>query len=402
MYSKLSLIYAVKLHPECLQDGPESEEEALTDNHPGADSVPATSVSLEPPTPAPVRSMSYEPPYDPPSPVKTISCKPPAFITSIQTPVTSAGKLSSRHRHPPRLIYESPYLVNQPIRARHHPSPSPSRPRLRSAPPPRASLLPPTHIERHSPVMDSLTSASSQTGTIVPSKRKGEVHVPEEKGMPGIKKTRISPEEDETVGPATANSLRSSNHSTSSTLSFCIPSNATDQLRRLMDTFLREVDTHFGDRWQALLRNWFLLEAALDSPKSRRLLGAQHRPEVIGLWIKSRRKFTPSMTTVDLRRFANDFWRWWSGLQIDRALDQEGILIKNKNGMPQRQTGAQWDHMHVTGINGLLNIVAALYLWRKAESNSNLNRGKSQPHLDEWTCAVSDVTWAFEMTKKFI
>lgn len=130
-----------------------------------------------------------------------------------------------------------------------------------------------------------------------------------------------------------------------------------------------------GPQWTPLVDAWFKYEEKHAFGKGTQL-GAQGRPWPIGRWIQlARKKLTAEQARdAGMDGFEDAFWSWWIGLQP--------TWRKISASATSREIGGSWVEIDKHGVNGLLSVVAALYIW--------CLHGSGQT---SWACAVDDVCW---------
>ncbi|KAF8170607.1 hypothetical protein K438DRAFT_1613633, partial [Mycena galopus ATCC 62051] len=138
------------------------------------------------------------------------------------------------------------------------------------------------------------------------------------------------------------------------------------------------------DRWTRLEKAW---EFEIPAHK----LSAKGRPETIGKWIveaRGQKQCAPPVTNP--AKFGKHWWTWWESFQPEwRVRAADGALVI-------RDSYGEWDdNLLHWGLNGLLRMVAGLYFWGCAVSES--------PDLqDDWEAAVQDVSWILKgLARKF-
>lgn len=91
------------------------------------------------------------------------------------------------------------------------------------------------------------------------------------------------------------------------------------------------------------------------------------------------------MEVDDIVEFAEDWWKWWIGIQPDgRRLEEVVGPLTSEN----RVAISDWSCLDKPGQNGFFSVLAALGWWGLAL--------KSNVGLEEWSCAMDDVCWAME------
>lgn len=132
-----------------------------------------------------------------------------------------------------------------------------------------------------------------------------------------------------------------------------------------------------GPEWTALIGLWEALETSETPPGALSKLSAKGRPECIGAWIQRARAPTYRPAIADYKAFASGFEAWWRALQPEWRRSADGALLRGKGDFVA---------VRVTGVNGLLSVLAALFFWGAA---SGIQR-------DSWLEAVEDVAWVLE------
>ncbi|KAJ6452135.1 hypothetical protein C8R47DRAFT_1229557 [Mycena vitilis] len=146
------------------------------------------------------------------------------------------------------------------------------------------------------------------------------------------------------------------------------------------------IGVDLGPHFHAALAAWTRIEAACGFAVPPHKLSAKERPDIIQKWINGARGAKQRVPPItDPVAFAASWWRWWGLLQPAwRTTDNDGkwVISESYDG--------EWDDKLLHwGPNGLLSVVAALYFWGCAVTDS--------PRLkDEWETAVQDASWILE------
>ncbi|KAF9032256.1 hypothetical protein BJ165DRAFT_1331794, partial [Panaeolus papilionaceus] len=84
-------------------------------------------------------------------------------------------------------------------------------------------------------------------------------------------------------------------------------------------------------------------------------LPTKHRPFPIKEWIGRARSLTYRPDNINLASYEQDFKLWWASMQPAWRLDDGKVVASRVDG--------NWTGLRMPGINGLLNVVAALFYW---------------------------------------
>ncbi|KAF9034892.1 hypothetical protein BJ165DRAFT_1304486, partial [Panaeolus papilionaceus] len=84
-------------------------------------------------------------------------------------------------------------------------------------------------------------------------------------------------------------------------------------------------------------------------------LPTKHRPFPIKEWIGRARSLTYRPDITDLAHYEQEFKLWWASMQPAWRLDDGKVVVSRVDG--------DWAGLRMPGINGLLNVVAALFYW---------------------------------------
>ncbi|KAF9037288.1 hypothetical protein BJ165DRAFT_1320317, partial [Panaeolus papilionaceus] len=84
-------------------------------------------------------------------------------------------------------------------------------------------------------------------------------------------------------------------------------------------------------------------------------LPTKHRPFPIKEWIGRVRSLTYCPDITDLAHYKQEFKLWWASMQPAWRLDDGKVVVSHVDG--------DWAGLWMPGINGLLNVVAALFYW---------------------------------------
>ncbi|KAJ7176155.1 hypothetical protein C8R43DRAFT_872655 [Mycena crocata] len=141
-----------------------------------------------------------------------------------------------------------------------------------------------------------------------------------------------------------------------------------------------------GCHFHALLAAWIRIEDASRFEEGPHKLSSRARPKEVGTWINGRRVKIPVVKKVGTYAVA---WRsWWDTLQPGwRKLGPDGRwLVTDTYGAD----GKEWGPLFRWGINGTLSIVASLYIWGCALSDT------STDSCTLWEMEVHDAVWMLE------
>jgi hypothetical protein len=155
-------------------------------------------------------------------------------------------------------------------------------------------------------------------------------------------------------------------------------SSATSWFSEFQKMFLEK---DLGTEWGGLVSSWVAFEEKSRSTQVRRL-SAAGRPAVMHNWIARRRptKFQPKIPS--LTDYENEFVDWWRRLQPPWRI--------SNNAVDKAATHGDWDCLRVPGVNGVLNVVVALFYWGLASEGKLV-------HYKAWLAAVEDCVTVFSL-----
>ena len=161
------------------------------------------------------------------------------------------------------------------------------------------------------------------------------------------------------------------------------------------------------ERWTSLLRNWLVFEFKMGYPqgqvcnnyyvylgyalmffKSKRLfLRNKHWPEILSHWIKDHHKWGLMPDIMDqCKSFAEDFFKWWQGLQPAWWLMASLELCED---IPENFV--EWKELAKGGPNGVFLLILALAWWGASI------QGSDTEHSDEeFNTALYQVSWLLQ------
>jgi hypothetical protein len=157
---------------------------------------------------------------------------------------------------------------------------------------------------------------------------------------------------------------------------------ASSWFSEFQKTFLEK---NLGTEWEHLVSSWVAFEERSRSTQVRRL-SAAGRPVVVHDWIARRRPTTFQPKILSLEDYEREFVDWWRRLQptwrisnnkVDKAASPKGVSC--------------WDCLRAPGVNGIMNVVVALFYWGLALE------GKSAHHHKVWLAAVEDCAAVFSL-----
>lgn len=159
------------------------------------------------------------------------------------------------------------------------------------------------------------------------------------------------------------------------------------------------------DIWKELVKKWVKLEIR-DGYGGTKRLGATGRPECVKHWIQCARPSKPNITAypkliiTDFEAYAKEFWGWWGSLQPDfRQANKtlEGVLAVEA---PANDSSNAWGHIDISGINGLVSVLAALYFWGapidQQPSRNYREKQIKNRNVVKWVEAAKDVGFVFD------
>jgi hypothetical protein len=162
------------------------------------------------------------------------------------------------------------------------------------------------------------------------------------------------------------------------------PAKAPDWFREVRAELMR-VD--LGPHFHALLNAWTRIEAASRFEHADTNLPHKGRPGQVTRWIASQRgKRVADIAVPDPVLYAKEWKTWWDFLQPKwrvRGSDERWTV-----GGPY---GSDWEELFQWGVNGVVSLLAALYFWGSAISES-----PDETHTLSWLSEVEDVGWMLE------
>ncbi|KAJ7435093.1 hypothetical protein B0H11DRAFT_1756501, partial [Mycena galericulata] len=127
----------------------------------------------------------------------------------------------------------------------------------------------------------------------------------------------------------------------------------------------------FGAPWASLVEQWWAKEKGSGFVAPTKSHSARLRPAQVHQWVKTARKTTPAILSVEA--FAKEWSAWW--IDINPAW--------RKTQLPMAKADGPWGYLDFPGQNGFLNVIICLKWWRE----------KLDVESQEWKEAVEDVTW---------
>ncbi|KAJ7049614.1 hypothetical protein C8F01DRAFT_1001792, partial [Mycena amicta] len=113
-------------------------------------------------------------------------------------------------------------------------------------------------------------------------------------------------------------------------------------------------------------------------------LPTEYRPKQVYHWVKNRRIAKPAYCAVgNTVTYGNHWWKWWANMQPDWRGSVDGTPGDG-------EVHGSWDGLYVSGVNGMLNVVASLYWWGREEKVLG-----DEPSM-EWIQATEDVAWVLK------
>ena len=154
---------------------------------------------------------------------------------------------------------------------------------------------------------------------------------------------------------------------------------------RLPDPLVQDVcrlflSVDFGKPWVDAVhrfQDFENLHPSESNPKAK--LSSVNRPICVHEWIKRKRSVTYQPDANALSTISQDFHSWWKALQPEWRVSKGNKGLKKANG--------DWSRLRISGANGFLSVMAALFFWRSSlESPDDIN----------WKAALEDVGWALK------
>ncbi|KAJ6527846.1 hypothetical protein DFH09DRAFT_1327954 [Mycena vulgaris] len=127
-------------------------------------------------------------------------------------------------------------------------------------------------------------------------------------------------------------------------------------------------DSTKEEAWKEVTDLWWQLEVSTDFVSPVKGFASTGRPGEIHNWIKSARKGTPAIGSIDA--FAMKWACWWAAINLEWCV-KDGALLKDTIGLWER-------------FNGFLSVLVALLWWRE---------GCGEQVDKRWLEAVADVAF---------
>jgi hypothetical protein len=132
---------------------------------------------------------------------------------------------------------------------------------------------------------------------------------------------------------------------------------------------------NLGEKWNQLVSEWRKFERKQQFVEVKRL-SPKGRPDVVRKWITRGRKVHCKPEIDDLDAFEAKYKAWWVSLQPDwRVVD--GVVVNTS-------VEGEWGCLRLSGANGLLNVLGALFIWGFNVRAQSVRRRKV------WSSAVDD------------
>ena len=132
-----------------------------------------------------------------------------------------------------------------------------------------------------------------------------------------------------------------------------------------------------GEEWSRLLRNWAQFEDQ-SAYTSHEKLGTLHRPKVVKDWIERARPTTWRPIIDNVADLEKSYSVWWASLQPAWRHFEDGSLRTDL-------VDGDWSELRRPGVNGVLNVLVALFYWGLLVVGDNKVRQR-------WLLAVEDCT----------
>jgi hypothetical protein len=139
---------------------------------------------------------------------------------------------------------------------------------------------------------------------------------------------------------------------------------------------------NLGEEWMKLVEEWGNFEKQQQFVEVKRL-PSKGRPEVVTTWISRGRKISCRPEINDLKAYETQFKTWWVGLQPDWRV-MNGEVVKTS-------VEGDWDCLRLSGCNGFLSILAALFFWGIAARNKPVRRKVWSSAVEDCFMAISNV-----------
>lgn len=228
-------------------------------------------------------------------------------------------------------------------------------------------------IDDQEPSSSTLTSYSASNAVGQIQTKRG---LSDEVGIRGSKRRRVSLQESVLVEKESSTEVSTSTSRSTRRKKGAVPQvpslSATSWFSEFQKMFMEK---DLGMAWKDLVSSWVAFEEQSRSTQVRRL-SAAGRPVVVHRWIARHRPTNFQSNISNLKDYKSEFIHWWSGLQPTWRISNNG----DKDG--------DWGCLRVPGINGIMNVVVALFYWGLA------SEGKSAHH-NAWQAAVEDCVTVF-------
>ncbi|KAK7022849.1 SERTA domain-containing protein 3 [Paramarasmius palmivorus] len=123
-------------------------------------------------------------------------------------------------------------------------------------------------------------------------------------------------------------------------------------------------------------------------------LTTKDRPPAVGRWISVARPATFKAKIVDLDQYATKFISWFSECSPEWRQREAGTFMMSRDG------GSDWSAIAVTGVNGIVSIVAALAWWKEALNNFSQSTSRQQQtlrrHYSVYEQVLDEVLYTFQ------
>ena len=151
--------------------------------------------------------------------------------------------------------------------------------------------------------------------------------------------------------------------------------------------------------WDELTGKWMMFEETKDYAGLSKIT-AGGRPECVTYWIRCARTANPNFASknYDINNhsaYARMFWKWWITLQPEfrnENINEDGTL-KMVDPLPEDQDA--WEPIAVSGVNGLVSVIAALFFWgirvHGMPQQSYREEQAKTKSIGPWLGAVQDV-----------
>nr|GAT45798.1 predicted protein [Mycena chlorophos] len=151
-------------------------------------------------------------------------------------------------------------------------------------------------------------------------------------------------------------------------------------------TYTRVVGRNLGPGFNAVLNAWVRIEVASRFLDSDEGLVVKGRPAVLTRWLRATSESGDLPEVENVASFRATFTRWCDGMQPNwRQRDSSKRWII---GGTYGAKGREWGALYTWGSNGLVAVVAGLFIWGCAAQGTT--------HEVAWTQAVDDAGWIME------